>query len=269
MNNQITEHYSFGGLRERIEHGISQLGEPASVNNLGAVDEFHVGGRSATEHLIGQMKLGEADRVLDLGSGLGGTARYIASATGASVTGVDLTREYVEVATWLTDLVGLAGRVDFVHASIADKAPAAEPFTAATMVHVGMNIPDKSTVFSDVGARLQPGAVFAIYDLMCTGDEQPDYPVPWAATEATSALETVEAYQEQLLESGFSIEVVDDRTEAAIETFSQIAASTGDGPPALGLHLVMGPTTGTKLGNLATAVRDGILAPPEIIARRV
>ena len=267
MNRQLIEHYSFGGLRERIEHGLAQLGEAPSVNNLGAVDEFHVGGRPATEHLIDHLDLGADDHVLDLGSGLGGTARYIVTATGARVTGVDLTREYVEVAGWLTELVGLDGRIDFVHASIADMAPADEPFTAATMVHVGMNIPDKAAVFRDVAARLQPGAAFAIYDLLCVGEEQPRYPVPWAATEATSALETVDAYQAQLAESGFVVELVEDRTATAIEMFDQLAAVSPSGPPPLGLHLVMGPTTGTKLSNLATAIRGGVIAPTEIVAR--
>jgi SAM-dependent methyltransferase len=268
MSNEIAAHYSFGGLRERIENGLAKLGTTPTVASLGPVDEFHVGGRPATAHLIDRLELGASDRVLDIGCGLGGTARYIASATGAKVTGVDLTREYIDVAAWLTQLVGLDARATFVHASAADMPRAAQPFTAATMVHVGMNIPDKEVLFADVAAQLAPSARFAIYDLMVTGAAEPEYPVPWAASSATSALETAAAYQANLRATGFEIEVVEDRTEAALAGFEQLASSASDGLPPLGLHLVMGPTTSTKFGNLAAAVRNGIIAPTEIIARR-
>jgi SAM-dependent methyltransferase len=269
MRNKIADHYSFGGLRERIETGLAKLGTPPTVASLGPVDEFHVGGRLATAHLIDQLGLDESDRVLDIGCGLGGTARYIASATGAQVTGVDLTREYIEVATWLTELVGLDERATFVHASAADMPQAEQLYTAATMVHVGMNIPDKAVVFADVAAQLASCARFAIYDLMVTGEAEPQYPVPWAASQATSALETAAAYQAHLQATGFEIEVVEDRTEAAMASFEQLVSSTSDGLPPLGLHLVMGPTTPTKFRNLVAAVRNGIIAPTEIIARRV
>ena len=113
-NKDLADHYSFGGLRERIEHGLSTLSQPPTVASLGAVDEFHVGGRPATAHLVEQLALGPADRVLDIGSGLGGTGRYIASSTGAAVVGVDVTEEYVHVARWLTELVGLSALVKYV-----------------------------------------------------------------------------------------------------------------------------------------------------------
>lgn len=268
MSNEIADHYSFGGLRERIENGLARLDAAPTVASLGPVDEFHVGGRPATTHLIDQLELDESDRVLDVGCGLGGTARYIASATGAQVTGVDLTREYIEVATWLTELVGLDARATFVHASAADMPRAAQPFTAATMVHVGMNIPDKAVVFTDVASQLAPSARFAIYDLMVTGDAEPEYPVPWAASPATSALESAAAYQRHLSATGFEIEVVEDRTEAALASFQELVSGASKGLPPLGLHLVMGPTTPTKFGNLVAAIRNGIIAPTEIIARR-
>jgi len=265
----LVAHYSFGGLRERIEQGLQASGAAPSVALLGAVDEFHIGGRPATEHLVGRLDLDADSRVLDIGSGLGGTARYIASAHGSHVTGVDLTAEYVEVADWLTELVGLGELVEFVHASASDLPAEFGPFTAAVMVHVGMNIPDKRAVFSAVAERLEPGATFAIYDLLVTGDAQPEYPVPWARSAATSALEPADAYATHLIDSGFLIEAIEDRTKAGLAAIDRLAAASADGPAPLGLHLVMGPTTPTKFGNLVAAIRSGIIAPTEIIARRL
>lgn len=268
MSPELVDHYSFGGLRARIEQGLRELDADPTVEVLGAVDEFHVGGRPATARLVSQLGLGVGSRVLDIGSGLGGTARYIASSAGAEVVGVDMTEEYVQVATWLTELVGLSSSVHFVHASAADLPAAERSFSAATMVHVGMNIEDKATVFTSVADQLEPGAAFGIYDLMVTGADRPAYPVPWAATESDSFLETADDYTAHLTAAGFTVETVADRTDVALAAIGQQATATADGPPPLGLHLVMGPTTPTKFGNLVKAIRASAIAPTEIIARR-
>ena len=265
---EITDHYSFGGLKERIEQGLAALGKAPTVEILGAVDEFHIGGRQATAHLVGKLDLGPDTRVLDIGSGLGGTAQYITSAIGAEVVGVDLTEEYVHVATWLTELVGLSASVQFVHASAAELPAQERAFGAATMVHVGMNIPDKAAVFADIASQLVPGAPFGIYDLMVTGQERPDYPVPWAAAATSSFLETADDYTDHLTAAGFTVELVTDRTETALAGIAQQRAAATDGPPSLGIHLVMGPTAPTKFGNLVAAIRSGVIAPTENIARR-
>ena len=268
MTNEITDHYSFGGLRTRIENGLAMLDGDPTVEMPGPVDEFHVGGRPATAHFVEQLDLDAGSHVLDIGSGLGGTARFMAASAGVTVTGVDLTEEYVQVATWLTKLVGLSNSVQFIHASAAKLPVSEQAFDAASMVHVGMNIPDKAAVFTDIGRQLTPGGVFGIYDLMVTGEAQPDYPVPWAATATTSFLETPAQYVAHLGSAGFRSVQVIDRTPAALAVFDQLASATSNGPPALGLHLVMGPDTATKFANLVTAVRSGAIAPTEIIARR-
>lgn len=268
MSESITSHYSFGGLQDRIAAGIAASGAEATVESLGPVDEFHVGGRAATAHLLEQLELTADDHVLDIGSGLGGTARYIASQTGARVTGVDLTLEYVEVADWLTNEVGLGAQITFVHGTAAELPGGLSTFTAATMVHVGMNIADKQAVFDQVAAVLEPGAAFAIYDVMSTGAAQPDFPTPWAASAKTSAVESSESYIGYLEQAGFTVTSVVDRTDTAIVAFDQLAAGASAGPPPLGLHLVMGPTTPTKIGNLVAAIKNGIVAPTEIVARR-
>lgn len=266
----VSAHYSFGGLRERIEAGLAAIGEPPSVESLGPVDEFHVGGRPATAHLIDQLHLGPQDHVLDIGSGLGGTARFIASHTGARVTGIDLTIEYVEVARWLSELVNLGDLVSFRNESATDLTTVAGEFSAATMVHVGMNIADKAALFVEVANALEVGGTFGVYDIMKTGDVDPTYPLPWAANQAISELATADNYVEVLGDAGFEITAVTDRSEHAQAAFGQLAqaAAASGGPPPLGLHLVMGPTTPTKIGNLRAAIDAGILAPTEIISTR-
>lgn len=266
---QIAAHYGLGGLQSRIEAGLAALDVYPSIEALAPVDDFHVGGRAATEHLLNQLAFAASDHVLDIGSGLGGPARFVASTTGAQVTGVDLTIEYVEVANWLTDLVGLQNQVQFRHTAAGDIAHLDLELSAAIMVHVGMNIANKTELFIDVAAALQPQGVFAIYDLMAVEDDGAalTFPVPWATDAATSHVESVAFYTSCLETAGFTVEATSDRSAAAIAALGQLAQGATDGPAPLGLHLVMGPETPIKVANMRRAIETGLIAPTEIIAR--
>ena len=102
--------------------------------------------------------------MLDVGSGIGGPARYFASAYGCDVTGIDLTPAFVELANELTSRTGLADRVRFVQGSALALPFEAGSFDLATMNHVGMNIADKATLFAEVRRVLRPGGRFMIYE---------------------------------------------------------------------------------------------------------
>src|SRR5664279_1214454 len=104
----VAEHYTRGHLEEAILTAITQAGkDPANLTpaDLSAVDEFHVGGLEATQELAAHMELRSGLRLLDVGSGIGGPARYFAGGHGCNVVGIDLTKEFVQVATSLTRLV--------------------------------------------------------------------------------------------------------------------------------------------------------------------
>src|ERR1700755_1212572 len=75
----VAHHYARSGLIEAIESGLVQMGktkDTVGIDDLSAVDEFHIGGRKATEQLMAQLKMSAGDHVLDVGSGLGGPARF-------------------------------------------------------------------------------------------------------------------------------------------------------------------------------------------------
>src|SRR5260370_30669613 len=94
-----------------VDAGLSQ--RPLDPGALSALDHVRSGGFAATAFLADWAKIPRGSRVLDIGSGFGGPARYLAAARGCDVTGIDLTEEYVEVAERLTGLCGLAGKVHF------------------------------------------------------------------------------------------------------------------------------------------------------------
>src|SRR5271170_677697 len=97
----ISTHYTHGNLIAAIRSGIESLGKTinsVTVDDLAPVDEFHIGGRQASEHFLDQLDLTSEKHILDVGCGLGGPARFAANRCGCHVSGIDLTPEYVETA---------------------------------------------------------------------------------------------------------------------------------------------------------------------------
>ncbi len=266
----LVGHYGGHGLLAAIDEAVASLGrdpDTITVQDLGPVDEFHVGGRPASLHLLTHLDLDPAAAVLDIGCGLGGTARLLASGLVASVVGIDLTPAYVEAGRALNERVGLDDRIELGVGSALELG-FDEAFDAAVMLHVGMNIEDKARLFERVAAALRPGGRFALYDLMRVGDGDVTYPVPWSSEPATSHLAPVADYRSAAEAAGFEIEVVEDRTEAAEAFFERLRSGPASQPSPLGLHLVMGPEAPTKVANMIAAVEGGIIAPTELVVRK-
>ena len=236
-----------------------------TVDDLAPVDEFHIGGRAATESLLGHADLPARSRVLDIGSGVGGTARHLAQTGPHTVVGVDITPEYVEVATALTSLVGLDDSVSFRVGDVLDLRLAPATFDAAVQLHVGMNIENKRAAFAQVSEVLTGPAIFAIYDIMGPPDATVDFPVPWAGSPEASFLTPTGEYIALLEAVGFEVLHVADRSEFATDFFERLHARV-EPPPHLGLHLLMGEEAPARYGNMVAAVRAGAIAPVEIIA---
>ena len=152
----VTTHYGAGDLSEAILEALTSAGvdtENLEPDDLFPVDQLHAGGVAATRYALERLEIGPGTRLLDVGCGIGGPSR-LAATYDAQVTGIDLTPEFVDAATALTERVGLSETASFV-ATPGEALPFdAGSFDAALMVHVGMNIPDKLALF----ARGPPGA---------------------------------------------------------------------------------------------------------------
>lgn len=269
----ISEHYTHGNLLGAIEGSVSKLGksiDTVTVDDLAPVDEFHIGSRIATAHLLEQMQFSKNDRVLDIGCGLGGAARYIASKFGCRVDGIDLTPEYIDTGNVLCGWVGLDGKVTLQQGSALALPFEDATFDSAYMLHVGMNIDDKAALFREIGRVLKPGARFGVYDIMRIEDGELTYPVPWASEAGSSSLATPEQYREQLQQAGFSVSTESNRRDFALEFFKQMQAKVqaAGGPPPLGLHTLMQDSTPVKLKNMIDNIAANRIAPVEMIATR-
>lgn len=271
-DDDVRAHYRHGSLGQALLAALIAAGkDPARLapEDLAGADEFHIGGAKATQMLASQLALTPGMHLLDVGSGLGGPARHLAKAHDCRVTGVDLSDEYVEVATDLTRRMGLTDRVSFQQGSATALPFADATFDGATLLHVGMNIADKQALCAAVHRVLRPGGCFAVYDVMRTGPGEIEYPVPWASTAATSFVETPDAYHDALTSAGFRILAEQSRAEFALGFFAALRARQGQaGAPALGLPVIMGATAPQKIANMVKMLERGTIAPVEIIARR-
>nr|WP_277351919.1 class I SAM-dependent methyltransferase [Arthrobacter sp. SF27] len=238
-------------------------------DDLAAVDQFHVGGADAAENVARGAGISSGMRVLDIGSGIGGPARLFAHRFGATVQGVDLTPSFVTTAQSLTRRCGLTGQVSFSKASGLDLPFSDGEFDAATMMHVGMNVAHKDSLFREVHRVLRRGAVFAVYDIMVTGEGDPQFPLPWAASAETSYLRSPQDYVRELEAAGFTVTGERNRHGFALEFLSRAQARLSENDPRLaGMRLVLGPEGPVRMGHLAQAIREGTLAPVEIYSRR-
>ena len=266
-DNGIVEHYTKSGLFERIIEALGKLGKTAGTiepKDLKLVDEFHIGGIEATEDLLAQIEIRKSTQVLDIGSGIGGMTRHIVAHYGANVTGLDLTPEFVNTARRLTELVGL--NAEFRVGSALEMPFNANQFDLATLMHVGMNLPDKPKLFAEVNRVLRPGGSFAVFDVMQIGENHPNFPLPWSSRPETSFLEKPETYLDAAAAAGFTLTARRDRGDFARDFFKKLSASlAGSSPPPLGLGLLMGEETQTKVGNMVAAVSAGDIAPVEMI----
>ncbi|MEZ5739422.1 MAG: class I SAM-dependent methyltransferase [Burkholderiaceae bacterium] len=187
----------------------------------------------ATEHLAAYLDPQVGQRMLDVGCGIGGTGRFLASRFGTRVTGVDLTDEFVSTGNSLNAWVGLDDRISLIQGDALSLPVDDAQFDAAVMLHVGMNIADKASLFREIHRVLRPGGGLAIYDLMANQDQAFDFPVPWADRSEISFVESARTYAAALEAAGFAIDSINDRSEFAKAFLAKLKAalSRSGGPP--------------------------------------
>lgn len=255
----VRDHYRATGLVERLKVVLAVFGpedRPLAPQQLAALDQFHTRGLAATSDLA-RLAGVEADMaVLDVGSGVGGPARFLAGNYGCRVTGVDLSEPFVEAARYLTERTGQTRQVSFRTANALDLPFDDGHFDAVFLQHVAMNIADRARLYREIRRVLKSGGRFATFDVVL-GKGDPHYPVPWARTPDTSFLMTAAATREAIEPAGFRTLSWLDDTEAAKAWFAQMRASGP--PPSPNLSVLMGADFPQLTGNLARNLIEGRL----------
>ena len=229
---------TYGSVRlaDRLLESLQEVGYDLgrlSAADLITFDELHVMGRQATVELGRRAGLTDAMCVLDIGSGLGGSARTLAAEFGCHVTGVDLSIEYVDAALVLSERVGLANGVDFRHGDALNLPFEGNQFDAAFMIHLTMNIADKKNLFAEAGRVLKTGAKLVLWEICKNEESDLTYPVPWAEDESFSFLIPMVEMVFLIEAAGFTPLQVDDATAEAAEWVRARLAPKRDRRPRL------------------------------------
>jgi MPBQ/MSBQ methyltransferase len=203
---RIRGHYGFSGLIERIEQELRQKGidpQRVTVEQLAPVDNFHWFRIAGTLALARAAALTGADRVLDVGGGIGGPARVLATRFGCQVTVLDLTPEYCAVGETLTTWTQLTDRVSFVCGSALSMPFADGSFDVVWTQHASMNMPDKARLYSEAARVVRPGGRFALFDVLAGPNQPIHFPVPWATDPSYSFLLSPEDTRALIAQAGF------------------------------------------------------------------
>ena len=201
----VRDHYRATGLTERLKTALAAFGpedQQLTPQQLAPLDQFHTRGLAATAELGKLAGITAGTSVLDVGSGVGGPARFLAATYGCQVTGVDLSEPFVDAARYLTERTGQNGQVSFETASALELPFDAGRFDVALLQHVAMNIADRARLYREIRRVLKSGGMFATFDVVLN-DSEPHYPVPWARTPATSFLLTAAATRAAVEPAGF------------------------------------------------------------------
>jgi SAM-dependent methyltransferase len=251
----LEAHYSARDIEARILAAIRAAGlnpeQRLSPEALGALDHFHTGGPRASRELLELSQIRADDRVLDIGAGLGGSARLLASTLGCRVDCVDLSLDYCAGAMLLNRLTGLDDRIDVHEGSALDLPFPDDSFDAVWMQNVGMNIADKRKLYSEVCRVLKSNGRFAFQEI-AAGDAATSYfPLPWATDPADSFLVSAEELRSLLGESGFIAEIFEDASDAHL---SRTAADAAPSPLTLAVYV---DNLARKAGNARRSLQEG------------
>lgn len=272
MSDDLEAHYSNPNIAPRILDALrTELGAdvPITPLNLAPLDHFHGRGVVATVEMTALLEPRAGEHILDIGSGIGGPARWLAWKFGCTVTGVDLTRAFCDAAQALNIVCGIEERVRILHGSALNLPVADGTFDRAYSQNVVMNIEDKAAMYREAFRALKPGGRLVLSNLARGPDGPPFFPVPWASTPAQSFLADDDTTRRDLTAAGFDILSFTDTTATILP--SQIALLSrleADGSPKLGIHVWQRAGGVERQINSLRSQVEGRTRSVEILARK-
>jgi len=262
LNNQIEDHYHKSNLYEEIILRLQQKGvdlNQLTRDDISAVDEFHVRGAEVSRELAQYLNL-QGSRILDVGCGLGGPCRMLADEYDCEVTGIDLSPEYIRTAEKLSSLVSLSDKTKFTIGNATALPFNSHSFDAVWTQHVQMNIPDKMKFYSEITRVLIPGGHLIYYDILKASTKSVNYPVPWAQHADLSFLIDQDEIHGILMDLQMTKIYSKDQTQAGIDFFdSMLSHIRENGPPKLGLNVLMGEAALLKITNLLNGLKENCI----------
>ena len=261
-SDNVQSHYFVSDLYNNILDKLKNIGvdlNDVKRTDLSSVDEFHVRGLEVSKELA-QYITSSNLKVLDVGCGLGGPARMLADEKSCTVTGLDLSQEFIDTAKALSKLVNLDSKTTFLKGDALALPFERNSFDIVWTQHVQMNISEKKKFYNEIFRVLKTGGKFLYYDIFKSSDNNINYPMPWASRENLSHLINITELEKIFNSIGFNSFSKKNQTKAGLNSIKQMLSHIKEfGPPTMGLNVVMGKDTKQKILNAFNHFNEGDL----------
>jgi len=273
---RVQDHYAGSGSGSAIVARMiaalrAHAGDDVAITpeTLAPIDHLHGRGELATQELTALLEPRSGEAILDIGSGLGGPARWIATKFGCAMTGVDLTQEHCDAARELNAACGLSDRVRIMQGSALDLPLPDQSLERAYSHNVVMNIADKARVYREAFRVLKPGGRLVLFHVNAGPNAPVEFfPVGWASVPENSFLATNEETRRDLAAAGFDILTFRDVAVAPDAAAAARRKLETEGLPPLGPHVVRQGDGLQMQINSMRAREDGRVCEVQIVARR-
>lgn len=267
----VERHYASDDIAARVLAAVrAEIGAdaPVTADALASVDHFHSRGLDATRELMAALGPRADQHLLDIGCGIGGPARWIATHFGCRITGIDLTEDFCTAARSLNAATGLADRVTIVHGNALALPFADATFDMAYSQNVIMNIADKARFYREAFRVLKPGGRCAFANLISGDGGEPHYPVPWAETCETSFLASEDETRADIAAAGFDVVSINVTSEDPVTARQARLKLESGWRPNLSPHIFIGERMFTYQMNNFRNGEEGRVKRIEIVARK-
>ena len=252
----VQAHWTRPGVLARIDSVLTELGhdpEKITPEILATVEHLHTGGLATTRDQAERIAPTPDSRVLDIGCGIGGPARYLAHRYGCRVDGIDLTPELIVTGQVLTERCGLADRIVLQVGNALDLPYPDQTFDVVWCQNVTMNIADKGRFLTGVYRVLKPGGVFTSTEFSVGPGGDIIFPVVWAYDASISFIDSEDVMRAQYQSAGLRIREWTNYSDVVI---AQSEQSLGVPPNKLANRLVFGDDTPERQANTQRNLRE-------------
>ncbi len=253
----VQAHWTRAGVLARIDAAIIEAGnDPQSLTPeiLATVEHLHSGGLATTHDQAERIALTQYSRVLDIGCGIGGPARYLAHTYGCRVDGIDLTPELIETGRVLTERCKLANRVMLQLGNALDLSFPDQTFDVVWCQNVTMNIADKAGLIAGVYRVLKPGGLFTSTEYSVGPGGKIIFPLPWAYDVSINFLDSEDVMRGQFRTAGFRILEWKNYTNTVIEHCERTLAAP---PNNLTMQVILGDDAPERQRNSRRNLTEG------------
>ena len=237
------------------------------IDDLAGIDEFHALGRPATMALAELAGIAPGTEVIDVGSGLGGPARFLAARFGAHVTAVEPTARFRDACAELNRRAGLADAVRTVDGSATQLPVADASMDVAWMQAVAISVANKRAMADELRRVLRAGGRLAFFDSYARGGDELHFPLPWADGPEASFVVSAGELRSIFEAAGFEV-VVWNEQEGALAEIAQRSFTPTVDPTRVGLARLM-PDFDQRMGNVGRNIAEGRLGLLQAVLRAV